>query len=155
GDPPAQDQFTSPLKTIPPERYLSLDTAEKNDRSHIRVIVPYPRTSLGGVERLTCSVVRELANLVELVVWVLPDNLLHLARTVPQSEHLRIESFTWPPSWQAQIDGIAARWLAKRADRPDSELAQLTAFENNQATQCVRTLRLQFRLEHLIRKHQI
>lgn len=111
----------------------------------MRVMVPYPRTSLGGVETLTCSVIEELTNQVEKVVWVLPDNLSYLKQSVAGSQSLIVETIEWPAgSWQSHasrfVAGLFASGNVERGTAPARLLTKLG---------------LEHRLNHLIRKHRI
>src|SRR5262249_33557160 len=54
-------------------------------------MLPYPMTSAGGIDNFTTFLIRELAALVDLVVWVLFDTNRQLEASVPQSERVIIE----------------------------------------------------------------
>ena len=116
-----------------------------NVPSTMRVIVPSRVTGEGGFDTFTCSVIEELTNLVEFVVWVLPDHVLGLGQSVTQSQRLMIESFEWPPTfWQHGFDSISGTLLIALREHKSSELIQL-----------LRKIQLQLRLEHLIKKYKI
>ena len=125
--------------------HLVPNTNEIGDLKQLRIMVPYPRTSIGGIETLTCSIINELAGLVDAVVWVLPDSLRHLAQSLKSSGRLVVESSEWPPGSMQAYSGVLSRWLPEAFRRHDS---------SDQA-RSLTTGKLQQRLEHLIKKHRI
>src|SRR5215471_14098301 len=113
-----------------------MTTASNEGQSRMRLILPFPMTSAGGIDSFTCSLISEFIGLIDLVVWVLPDTDRRLERSVAQSDRLVVEEFRNA----RMIAGI----LTSLRNHAHPELLRLLA-----------KLMLQHQLNHLISKHGI
>jgi glycosyltransferase involved in cell wall biosynthesis len=70
----------------------------------MRLIIHHAYNVKGGVERVTVSLVREFAKLIDRVIFVLPDSTTgHFKELLPPSEKLIYEPLAWPADLASKI----------------------------------------------------
>lgn len=115
----------------------------------MRILIP-EYSNRGGVETVNLEVIPELVNLVDRVVWVMPEHRLEYFQSyLPASDRLIYESLFWPErSWYRsvrRIDGLLSRIGSYLPDGSSLHLA----------TDRLRQYLSSARLQSIISTHQI
>jgi glycosyltransferase involved in cell wall biosynthesis len=71
----------------------------------MNLIIPHAYNVPGGVEKVTCSLIKEFSKLIDKVIFVLPENKIdYFKKIIPPSDKLIYETFSWPRgSWQNRV----------------------------------------------------